>query len=81
MDIKAFYALTYGLYVVSASSGNKRGGCVVNTVAQVTATPAQVSVAINKNNYTEKLIEESGMYCATVMAKEISMDTIAQFRL
>ena len=28
MDLKAFYQVTYGLYVVSAAHGGRRGGCV-----------------------------------------------------
>ena len=37
MDEKALYKITYGLYVVSAQADGQRGGCVVNTLQQVTA--------------------------------------------
>lgn len=49
MDIQAFFKLSYGLYVVSARSGEKKYGCIVNTLQQVTAEPPMLSVAVNKN--------------------------------
>lgn len=45
MDIQAFFKLSYGLYVVSARSGEKKYGCIVNTLQQVTAEPPMLSVA------------------------------------
>ena len=48
MDMKAFYSLSCGLYLVSALHREKAYGCVVNTVTQVTAEPAKLMVAINK---------------------------------
>lgn len=79
MDSTALRKLSYGLYIVSTVWEGKQNGCVVNTVAQVTSDPVQLSVAINKNNYTEKLIEKSGIFSAVVLTQNISMDTIATF--
>ena len=52
MDPKAFFKLNYGVYIVSSSADGKDGGCVINTMAQVTSSPARLSIALNKNNYT-----------------------------
>ena len=41
-----------GLYLVGATHEGKDYGCVVNTVTQVTAEPAKLMVAINKQNAT-----------------------------
>lgn len=79
MDSKAFYKLTYGLYIISSAYEGKTGGCVVNTLAQVTSKPACMSVAINKDNYTTQLIEKSGVFAAVALAQEATMDLIGEF--
>ena len=52
MNKKAMYAISYGLFVVTARVGEKDNGCITNTVAQVTSEPNRISVAVNKSNYT-----------------------------
>ena len=42
MDSKAFFKLSYGVYIISTSADNKEGGCVINTLTQVTSSPAKV---------------------------------------
>ena len=46
VDREAFRSLSYGLYIVSSKLDGTSMGCVVNTFAQVTSEPAQVSVAV-----------------------------------
>ena len=79
MDLKAFYQVTYGLYIVSSAAEGHQGGCVVNTFQQVTSQPARVAVTVNKNNYTAELIEKSGRYLVTVMAQDIDSGVIGNF--
>lgn len=79
MDTKAFYKLSYGLYVVSSEFNGKRSGCVVNTLAQVTATSAKLSVAINKNNFTAKTILQSKKFVGVSLLQNVSMDIIGEF--
>ena len=35
MDRKAFYNLEYGVFMLSSRSGEKLGGCIINTCASV----------------------------------------------
>ena len=79
MDKKAFFKLNYGLYVVTTKSGEKESGCVINTMTQVTSSPAQVCVTLNKDTYTGSLIQESKVFNVNVLLEEVSMDTIRQF--
>ena len=79
MDKKAFYKITYGLYIVTTSTGGKDSGCVVNTLAQVTSEPARVSVAINKDNYTSQQIQKSGSFAAVVLAQDADIRLIGTF--
>ncbi|MGN0371521.1 MAG: flavin reductase [Enterocloster sp.] len=79
MNPKAFYKLSYGVYLVTSSADGKDGGCVINTLAQVTSSPARLSIALNKNNYTLKLIETSGSFCGMVLSENADMDLIRRF--
>ena len=54
------YALSYGLFVVTARVGQKDNGCITNTVAQVTTQPNRITLAVNRSNYTCDMIRESG---------------------
>ena len=62
MNQKAFFNLSYGLYIISTSHDGKDAGCVANTLQQVTSSPQQMAVTLNKDNYTEQLIEKSGRF-------------------
>jgi flavin reductase (DIM6/NTAB) family NADH-FMN oxidoreductase RutF len=79
MDKKAFYKLTYGLYIISASFEGKDSGCVVNTLIQVTSEPPKVSVAINKNNFTEQQIERSLRFEAVALTQDADIKLIGAF--
>lgn len=79
MDIKAFFKLTYGLYIVTSKADEKESGCVVNTMTQVTADPCQVCVTLNKSNYTTQIIEQSNVFNVSVLLDDVSMDVIRQF--
>lgn len=79
MDIQAFFKLSYGLYVVSARSGEKKYGCIVNTLQQVMAEPPMLSVAVNKNSVTAKAILDSGRFCGTVLTETADMNLIGTF--
>ena len=79
MDIQALFKLSYGLYVVSARSGEKKYGCIVNTLQQVTAEPPMLSVAVNKNSVTAKAILDSGRFCGTVLTETADLHLIGTF--
>lgn len=79
VDRKAFFSLSYGVYVISACDGRKKAGCIVNTFNQVTSTPAQVSVAVNKENHTTGVMLASGRFEATVLAESAPMELIGRF--
>ena len=55
-DKQAFHSLSYGMYVIGARCDGRDYGCVANTFAQVTSSPLQVSVALNKGNATTGVI-------------------------
>ena len=79
IDTKAFRSLSCGVYIVSAKSGEKAAGCIINTFLQVTSKPARVSIAINKENYTTGVILDSGRFEVAVLAESASMELIGRF--
>lgn len=79
IDSKAFRSISYGLYLIASCAEGKTAGCVVNSFAQVTSKPFQVSVAVNKENHTCSIIRKSGKYTATVLAEGATMELIGRF--
>ena len=37
MDAQSVYKISYGLYVLTASEGDKDNGCIINTLIQLTS--------------------------------------------
>ena len=79
MDNKAFFKLSYGLYIVSSCYEGKQSGCVVNTLSQVTSKPAKLSVTISKDNFTTKIIEKSRYFAAIALTQKADMNLIGEF--
>ena len=79
MDTNAFFKLSYGLYIVTSKKDDKESGCVINTMTQITAQPAQVAITINKENYTTSLIQDSRVFNVSVLLDNVSMDVIKTF--
>lgn len=79
IDKTAFHALSYGLYIISSEADGEKAGCVANTFQQVTSTPLQVSVALNKDNVTTAVIREAGRFAAVCLSQEATMELIGAF--
>ncbi len=79
MNTEAFFKITYGLYIVSSGSGDKKSGYIANTAFQVTSQPPQIAIACNKDNYTSGLIKESGAFSISVLKQKASSDLIGLF--
>ena len=77
--MKAFEMMSYGLYVISTKHGDEVAACVVNTLMQATVTPAQVLVTINKQNYTEQLLEKAGRFEAVILSQAAMQELIGTF--
>ena len=79
MNPKAMYAISYGLFVVTAAENGKHNGCITNTVMQLTGDPYRISVAVNKNNHTCGMIASSGRFTASVIAENATFDLFRRF--
>ena len=76
--MKAIFNIPYGLYVVTAKD-EKYNGCVINTLQQVTSTPAQISITINKDNHTTKMIEKTKKFNVSILDKTTDFELIKTF--
>lgn len=79
MDNNALFKIAYGLFVLTANDGEKDNGCIVNTLAQVTSSPLQVTVAVNKLNYTHDIISNTGKFTASVISEGANFDLFKRF--
>lgn len=79
MDKSALSKFQSGLYVVSACADGEVGACIVNTGLQLTSTPLQVEVVVNKKNHTEGIIERAGHFALTVVTEGAGMLYIGRF--
>ena len=79
MDMKALYKITYGLYVVGSSKGDKLNGQIANTVIQVCSEPVKLAVAINKNNYTHEFITDSKAFTISILSQDTPLSFIGEF--
>lgn len=79
IDRGAYRAISCGLYVVSSSDRAKPVGCVINTFLQVTSSPAQVSIAINKENVTAQAIDKTKAFEVSLLDEETPMELIGTF--
>ena len=78
MDPKAMMKLSYGLFVLTAKTGEKINGCITNTAIQVTTEPNQIAFAVNKANLTHDMVKESGRFVISIICSSISDSSPAE---
>lgn len=79
MNEKAFYKLTYGLFLLTTANNNKDYGCIINTAVQVASNPARISISILKGNYTHDMILESGVFNISSISKDADFELFKHF--
>lgn len=79
MDNNAMFKLSYGLFVLTTKVGSKDNGCIINTAIQAASDPNQMSICVNKANYTHDMIKESGEFNVSVLSQDASFDLFKRF--
>lgn len=79
MDVEAFYKVSYGLYIISTQSADKKNGFIANTVFQVTSDPVNFAICCSKNNFTARLIEDSKLFSISVLRQDVPSKLIGRF--
>ena len=81
MNTKAFYNLSYGVFVLGAKSNDKINACITNTCMQVASDPTRVAISVLNKNLTCQMIKESGEFTLSILDKTCTFDIIKNFGL
>ena len=79
MDRKALYKLSYGLFVLTAREDGKDNGCIINTAIQAASEPNQLSICVNKANYTHDMIQRTGKFTVSVLSQKAQFELFKHF--
>lgn len=79
LDPTALFTLSYGLYVLTAREGDRDCGCIVNTVTQLTENPTRIALSVNKQNFTNEVIQRTGVFNVSVLTEAAPMDLFRHF--
>lgn len=79
MDNKAFYKLSYGVFVLGTAFEGRENACVTNTCIQVASNPTRVAISVLNTNFTCDLLKKSGRFAITLLDDTVSFDTIKYF--
>lgn len=79
MNPKAFYSLSYGVFVLGSKSNGKINACITNTCMQVASEPTRVAISVLNRNLTCDMIKESGKFTLSILDSTCSFDLIKNF--
>lgn len=79
MEQKAFYNLSYGVFILGTKAGDKINACITNTCFQAAANPVRVAISCINQNLTCQMIKESGVFSLSVLDQTCTFDTISRF--
>ena len=79
MDKKAFYKLTYGLFLLSAREEGRDNACIINTAIQVANDPARIAFAVLKGNHTHDMILRNGVFAISSISESVEFDLFRRF--
>jgi flavin reductase (DIM6/NTAB) family NADH-FMN oxidoreductase RutF/rubredoxin len=79
MNLEAFLKMSYGIYLISSRNGDEMSGYIANTAFQVTAEPPKLAISCHKNNTTARVIDQSGVFNLSVLAKDTDAGLIGLF--
>lgn len=79
IDPTAMHKLSYGLFVLSTALNGKDNGCIINTAIQITDTPKRLLFAVNKQNHTNEMLKESGVFALSVLTQETPFEVFQHF--
>ena len=79
MNNNGFKNLSYGVYIVACKYNGKYTGCTVNSIMQITSSPATIAISVNHNNYTHACIEETQKISISILSEKTNPLAIGTF--
>ena len=77
---EAMARLVGGVYILTVDDGSERSGMPVSWVAQVSAEPPLVAVAVSPRRYTHDMIDGAGEFALNLLAADQGA-LVAQFKV
>ena len=79
IEREAMFKLSYGLFMLTTTDGEKQNGCIVNTVSMLTDNPKRIVVFVNKSNYSAELLKKTGIFNVSVLTESAPFEIFKQF--
>ena len=79
IDPAAMHKLSYGLFVLTAHENGKDNGCIINTALQLTSVPMQISICVNKGNYTHDMIMNTKKFNVSTISEKADFELFKRF--
>lgn len=73
------FDISYGLFVLNTKDGSKNNGCIINTVTQVASDPLTIMIALNKMNYSTKVLLETKVCNISILNIHTPFSIIERF--
>ncbi|MDY6972009.1 MAG: flavin reductase family protein [Thermodesulfobacteriota bacterium] len=77
--LQAFEKMTYGIYCLTTSHGDKINGMIASWVSQVSYDPPMIMVAVHPTRYSNHLIRQSGCFALNILARS-QTDLLGRFK-
>lgn len=79
INLKALFNISYGLYVVTSNDGKRDNGLILNSVMQLSDSPASVAVSINKKAYSHDVIKRDGRMNVCTLSEDAPFSVFERF--
>ncbi len=79
MDSKAFYKLSYGLFLLTARDKERDNGCIINTAIQAASDPKLMSICVINTNLTREMISATGKFNVSVLPETTPFEAFKLF--
>ena len=79
MDQKAFYKLTYGLFLLTAREEGRDNGCIITTAIQAANDPPRLAFSVQKGNLTHDMIARTGVFAISSISTSATFDLFRRF--
>lgn len=70
--------ISYGMYTVTTKENDKKVGCFVNTLVQITSDGI-ISVSLNKENYTNEVLKRTKEFSVSIISEDSPKEVIGNF--
>ena len=78
MNKLALNDLSYGMFVITTRKENKNVGCFINTVMQLTSNNPIIAVSLNKENYTNEVLQETRKCAISILSEKANPEVISK---